>query len=391
VLWTLSSGVEAQELSGTPPPETLQVHAFASQGFLLTTGNNFLAKSRRGSFEVSEVGINFTKPLTDKLRTGLQLFARDLGPIGDYTPAVDWYYLDYRFDDRLGFRAGRIKIPLGFYNELADIDSARTPVLLPQSIYPTQNRDFLLAQTGLELYGLAQLGAAGELEYRLFGGTLFFEATPQPGSPVQPSNLETPYAFGGRLLWQPREWLRLGGSLLSLRLDADLLYDRAIWAPLQADGKLPADFHGVVSIQIPARLWVASLEYSLGEWAALTAEYSRWIVDVDSSHPVLFPETPVTSERFYGMVARTWTSWLQTSLYWSVLYPDVDDRKGREHQQHDIAATLRFDLNAHWMLKAEGHLMRGTAGLNRALNDNKPLSELRRDWAAFLVKTTAYF
>ena len=97
---------------------------------------------------------------------GVQIFARDLGPIGDYGVKADWFYLDYRWRDWLGVRAGRNKIPFGLYNDASDADSARVPVLLPQSVYPTRNRDFLLAQTGVEVYGYLGLGPGGALDYR---------------------------------------------------------------------------------------------------------------------------------------------------------------------------------------------------------------------------------
>ena len=58
----------------------------------------------------------------------------------------------------------------------------------------------------------------------------------------------------------------------------------------------------------------------------------------------------------------------------------------------DVAATLRFDLNAHWLLKLEGHVMRGTAALdNRALNGGAERKDLEATWGVFLLKTTAYF
>jgi len=60
----------------------LQVHGFASQGALLTSDNNYLARTERGSVEFTEAGINFTKAFDDQLSTGIQLFARDLGPRG---------------------------------------------------------------------------------------------------------------------------------------------------------------------------------------------------------------------------------------------------------------------------------------------------------------------
>jgi hypothetical protein len=77
------------------------------------------------------------------------------------------------------------------------------------------------------------------------------------------------------------------------------------------------------------------------------------------------------------------------------MFPNKEDRKGRDAWQHDYALTLRFDLNEFWLLKLEGHLMRGTAGLddsiNKGLNGNLPLNQLERTWAVFLAKSTVYF
>src|SRR5258705_10965934 len=115
-----------------------QIHGFASQGFILSSGNNYLARSKSGTFEFSEIGLNFTSQPTDKLRVGVQFFAQKLGPTGDYNAKMDWFYLDYRWKDWLGFRAGRTKLPFGLYNEVNDIDQARVPILLPQSVYPAQ-------------------------------------------------------------------------------------------------------------------------------------------------------------------------------------------------------------------------------------------------------------
>ena len=40
--------------------ESTQIHGFVSQGFIKSTDNNYLGQSERGSFEFTEVGINFT-------------------------------------------------------------------------------------------------------------------------------------------------------------------------------------------------------------------------------------------------------------------------------------------------------------------------------------------
>jgi len=354
---------------------SLDVHAFISQGFLLTSANDYLADSSRGSFEFSEVGLNVTLPATDRLTLGLQIFARKLGPLGDYRATLDWYYLDYHWRDWLGIRAGRVKLPFGLYNDISDIDSARTAVLLPQSVYPAQNRDFLLAQTGVEAYGYKRLGPAGALDYRLYAGTIFLDVKPQPGSPLAVVDLNVPYVAGGRVQWLPIDGLRLGGSLQFLRLDTDLLL-ASISAP--------------VAVKIPATLWVASAEYTVHDFL-FAAEYSRWLVTTQSSNPSVFPEGSTTSERAYALASYRLNPWLQAGAYYSRLVPNVDRRTWPAGIQHDFALTLRFDVNQYWLIKAEGHYMRGTAGLSSSLNGNVPLSALTPDWALFAVKTTAYF
>jgi hypothetical protein len=354
----------------------LQVHGFISQGFLFTSDNNYLANSSRGSFEFTELGLNFTMQAMDRLTLGLQIFSHDLGPIGDYRATLDWYSVDYHWQDWLGIRAGRVKLPFGLYNDSSDIDSARTAILLPQSIYPAQNRDFLLAQTGFELYGYRGLGAAGGLDYRMYGGTIFLDIRPQPGSPVTAVDLNVPFVAGGRLMWAaPVDGLRLGGSLQFLRLETHLL--------------VPSS-SGQVAVNFPVMLWVASVEYTVRD-LLLAAEYSRWRVRTESSNPSLVPEGLSFSERGYALASYRVNSWLQAGAYYSLLFPNVSRRGSLEGRQHDAALTVRFDINRFWLVKVEGHYMHGMAGLSSSLNGNQPLSSLHPDWALFALKTTAFF
>ena len=379
----ISAPARAVDVGAEGSPWSVEVHAFASQGFILTKSNNYLDQNTTsGSFQFSELGVNLTKSITDRFRVGLQLFAQNLGPTGNYEIRADWFYLDYRFNNWLGVRAGRVKIPFGLYNDSVDVDSARTAVLLPQSVYPLQNRNYLLAQTGGEIYGYASMGGAGGLDYRAYGGTIYVDTTPTPSSPYTIQNFNVPYLVGGRLLWDsPLEGLRVGGSVQALRLDASIL---------ESNPAKPATTLSD-TIQIPAVLWVASAEYTVGD-LMLATEYSRWYLSLNSSNPALFPATPtMTSERAYVMATYRATRLLQPGAYYSVLFPNVEDRGGRQNMQHDLAATLRFDLNEHWLLKLEGHAMVGTAGLDPTLNNNALLSSLPQTWGVFLVKTTAYF
>jgi hypothetical protein len=376
----------AQDEDGIPD---IHIHGFASQGFLVTTSNDYLAEdSTDGSFEFTEVGLNFTSQLTDELRVGVQLFARDLGPLGNYRPQFDWYYLDYRLRDWLGLRAGRTKIPFGLYNETSDIDAARVPVLLPQSMYPTQNRDALLAQTGGELYGNIELGPVGELEYRAYGGTIFIDTSE---SPDELTSVSVPYLYGGRVMWQPPvPGLQLGGSAQRLRLEVDYAPPPEVVAALAEAGQLPADFTGTVSADLPLTLWAASLEWAAYDFLFAT-EYSRWSGTIETNVPALVPEAETNQERFYAMASYRVAPWFTPGAYYSLLFPQADQRSGREAVQHDIALTARYDLNEHWLFKVEGHYMIGTAALSSAQNDNVPLANLSPEWGLLLLKTTAYF
>ena len=114
----------------------VDIHGFVSQGYLQSDENNFImAQTKEGTFEFNELGINFTTMLLPHLRAGVQLFAKDLGVIGNDQVEIDWAYGDYRWKDWAGIRVGILKIPHGLYSETRDIDALRTCILLPQSVY----------------------------------------------------------------------------------------------------------------------------------------------------------------------------------------------------------------------------------------------------------------
>jgi hypothetical protein len=373
---------------GQAEPSDMQIHGFVSQGYIKTTSNDYLAESGRkqGSFDFSEVGINFTKPLSDKLRVGIQLFTHDLGPLGNYSPQFDWYYLDYRLFDWLGIRAGKTKLPWGLYNESNDIDAGRVQILLPQSLYPVANRESLFAQTGAELYGDVALGGAGSLEYRLYGGTIYLNTADV--SP-QLKEFEVAYDVGGRVMYRPPiEGLQLGTSLQAVRFDFSFTPNEQQLAFYQSNGQIPPNFDGSIDIAFPIKLWVASAEYQM-ERLSLAAELGRNFASYKTS--LVMPEVKVTTQGAYVMGSYQVKPWFTPGLYYSAYFPDVDNIKKRASYQHDVAATLRFDITPNWLVKAEGHFMHGTGGLRAELNETMDLNTLTKNWGVFLLKTTAYF
>lgn len=389
---TIAAGAPpaAAEEDGSRP--AIELHGFVSQGFLLSTKNEYLARSKGGSLEFSEAAFNVTASVSERLRLGFQVLSRDLGSFGNYAPQLDWYYLDYRVFDWLGVRAGRLKMPFGLYNELNDVDVARLPILLPQSIYPASQREYLFAQTGGEIYGHLPLGAAGALEYRAYGGTLSPDSDGEPPPPLLTVlDARFPYVYGARLFWwAPLEGLLVGGSGQALRLDSDVVIEPAFVPVFEALGIVPPGLPSPLLVKFRVSRWVASLQY-VNDGLDVSAEYSRWKGQFYSPAPALFPRE-VVNERYHVMASYRFHSLLTLGSYYSGYFPNVDDRRGKAAYQHDVALTTRHDLTSHWLLKLEGHYMHGTASLsNRSLNEGLEPSALARRWLVFLAKTTAHF
>jgi hypothetical protein len=192
-------------------------------------------------------------------------------------------------------------------------------------------------------------------------------------------------------MWQaPVEGLQAGVSAQALRLEADTMLDAATAARLQRQGAISPGFLGPVALAVDALLGVASVEYAANE-LVLAAEYSRWQVDIDASVRAFAPDDRTVSERAYVLSTYRVTPWFVPGLYYSVLFTDINRREGHDMYQHDVAGTLRFDVNDNWIVKLEGHYLNGTAALRSSDNGNRPLSELSPDWGLFLIKTTAYF
>jgi hypothetical protein len=384
------------------PPESVepmsiprfQIHGFISEGGFWSTDNDFIGTSSRGSLELFEVGLNVTTQLADRLRAGMQLYGRAIGTFKD-PPGIDWAYLDYRWRDWLGLRAGIIKMPFGLYNEYVDADSARLSILMPQSVYPLRDRTALLSQTGFSVYGTKRIGSAGELEYQAWLGTLNVPANALELVGATLDRIDTKYVTGAQLFWRPPiEGLRVGGSYLRVSIDFDVTLASASVAQLVMLGLVPPEFDGAVRIsQRPARVWVASAELVRDDWL-FAAEYSRWFKRQSTTLPDLLPTIEEDSERFYAMLTRRICAW-EVGGYYAVTHVDANDRQARDETkfpvrahgfQRDLAATVRYDVNEHWTWKLEGHFIDGTAETFASRNPTPT-----RYWGLFLFKTTVTF
>ncbi|MCP4600289.1 MAG: hypothetical protein GY847_07115 [Proteobacteria bacterium] len=378
----------------------MHFHGFASQGYMHSTANNYRMKTEDGTFNMTELGLNISTNLSDRLRIGMQLFAQTLGEVGEFDIVLDWGYFDYLFADWLGVRAGRIKVAHGLYNELARVDSGQVSVLMPQAIYSFNFFGlpadvFLTSLNGVSVYGNFSIGALGGLEYQAFVGALntFSVIAFQGEAEARSKRFE-----GGALTWvTPLPGLRLGGSMFhcTLSLSASLGLEEI--EQMESLGILPENHMSELRFDTSNLIaWVAFIEYN-DYGFLLAAEYSRWTGKFTGPWDDFTRLTGLNDERFYVQLAYRFTEWFQLGTYYSVFFPYSEDRKGKTERfskesdawWKDLSLTLRFDINEYWLVKLEGHYMDGTAVIYSYLNPDE--NKIEEKWGLFMVKTTVSF
>ena len=324
----------------------LQIHGFATQGFLFSTKNNYLTmKSSSGSLQWTEGAINLNDSVSDKMRVGIQLHMYQMGQIGGPNVLVDWVSADYKVNDKLGFRAGKIKIPMGLFNDSQDVDSLFLWTLLPQANYPDDNRDFDLAALGGELYGSLDLERRGRLQYRGFAGESRLDANGGYVLSLAEYGLTFPTppsgkVFGGDLRWAAA-WpgLTFGASAQSQALDGSGPQGTVHLAPF-----FMTAYYG---------------EWSKGKWY-VAAEYWR----VPTTTQLYFGTDgiwlPVDQRSWYPMVSYRLTEKLQIGTYYSHSVNKAADTSLPENHSKDWAISGRYNFNANLYGKIEGHFLHGT-------------------------------
>jgi len=334
-------GLHGQDL------EDVQVHGFATQGLLFSSNNNFLTmKSSSGSLQWTEGGVSLSDTISDKLRVGIQLHMYQMGQIGGPNVVVDWASGDYRINDHLGVRAGKVKAPLGLFNDSQDVDSLFLWTLLPQANYPDDNRDFDLAVMGGEVYGSLGVGRYGEVQYRGYAGESRLDANGgyMRSLAEQGMTFTDPpsgKAFGGDLKWvTPWRGLTLGTSAESQRLD----------------GTGPEG-----SMHVPPVFSQAYYaEWRRGKWY-FAGEYWRMPLTVQLQAGPDVAVASIDQRSWYLMISYELTKRLQVGTYYSHFINKAGDASQPESYSKDWALSGRYNFNTNFYGKMEVHFLHGTA------------------------------
>jgi hypothetical protein len=113
----------------------LSVNGFGRWGYGRTGGaNRYFIGSERGEYDNAQFSLAVNaRPAPDVVVAG-QLFVVSQGEV-----RLDWAFAEYRFDDLLRVRAGKVKNPFGLFMEVKDVGTLRPFFALPQTIYGPGN------------------------------------------------------------------------------------------------------------------------------------------------------------------------------------------------------------------------------------------------------------
>lgn len=349
----------------------VQVHGFASQGFVYTNTNNWLTmNTSQGSGAFTDFGLNVSTSITDKLRVGAQVYDRNLGQFGRYHPSLDWAVVDYRFKNWFGVRGGKVKTTLGLYTDTQDLDFLRTFALLPQSVYPTDLRDAAMAHLGGDVYGTVPLRhGLGDIVYTAYAGHR--SDSIYNGYEYLASSYKLYYSsygglqYGGDLRWHtPLKGLLIGAS----RMNEDLTGKGTFINPFNPDaGLLPESGHSKAD-------WTNQFyaEHIAGK-LRIDMEYRRFLHDErdDSGVTLLFENVTDVRGWYVSGTYRVMKRLALGSYYsrYSVtsvttgplapLFPPQTDTSLPANHIYDKVISARFDLKKFWNIKIEGHFMDG--------------------------------
>jgi hypothetical protein len=375
-LFLYASTIFAQELSN------VQIHGFATQGFLYSSSNNYLStNSSSGSFAWTDGAVSVSDPVSDKLRVGLQAHISQLGQFGGPSLVVDWASGDYRANDKLRFSAGKVKTVAGLFNDTQDVDAVNLWALLPQGVYPIANKSFNLAHYGADFYGEISPGHMGTVSYRAYAG---YRTLDLDSGYVKSINLLLPWiqqsfgvqsdlitiapggkVFGGDVRWQtPLRGLLIGSSATAEDLQGSA---------------------GAISFRAARNLVTQHYaKFERGKFFA-AVEIKRMPVGFSltantSQGPVTVPD-PVDWRSWYVMTSYRVVQKLQLGTYYSHI---VDAGGGQDtsrstNYSKDWALTGRYDFNSHFYAKLEEHFVHGTdIGFYSDTNPNglKPSSNI---------------
>ncbi len=375
--------------------DVTQLHGFASHA-LVQSDRNQVGGAQAGHLGsmLTELGINASWQVNPNCLFSGQLLSRWDG-VEQGQVRLDYAFVDSHFLNQnghhVGLQVGMIKNPYGFYNTTRDVAHTRPTILLPQSIYHDQGRDFFLSAPGISLHGRE------DDERNAFSWQINL-LKPDVNNPnmvafmvgLQNGQLQAHRSFLSQVLWERDGGLwRAGATLGSLSMH---------YQPVASDFAGAGRVTGAGNVTL--NTGVLSLEHNRENWS-YTTEYSRTRqIRNDFNVPFApFLDRDTSIEEYYIQTIWRFMSAWQAIARYDAIYVDTADRNGAlfaantgqpasQRYARDWTLGLRYEPAPAWSLFAEFHRVNGTAWLSKITN---PAISTQARWNMLLFQAAYHF
>lgn len=400
------AGLLAVLLTPALAAQDLQIHGFAAQGWVISDGNNVNGESADGdgSSEFRELGVNFSYRPQGSLLFAAQMAAVEAGKAIDEDMVLEYGVVDYTAwageSGRTGLRIGKLKLPIGFYNDSRDAVFTRPSIMLPESIYLGNSgaRAFgYFSAEGAGVYGdwyAGQHAVYGELQ---FAGSQDLDDAAESAILRRPASgkFEVERGLIGRIAddYDGGRW-RTALSFLTTKLK----YANA--NPTPGPGN-PFPTNGGFEFDQA----VLSLQYNVERWSVTSEVVARHIEldDLNAFTPLIGPVKQDPAGWYLQGTYRIMPPW-QWLLRYDEQIRDLDDRDGRKQAAaspsgeprhyffaRDWTTGTRYDVNANVTLLAEFHYVDGAGWVNPLDNPVFASGGAERHWNFFTVMAALRF
>ncbi len=297
--------------AGAAETGSFEIHGYGSQDYLQASANQYLGADKHGSWDNNFLGLVGAVTVNDKSKLWAQLEASSTEHV-----AFTWFFLDYDFSDAARAHAGRVKYPLGLYNETIDAKFLQASSLEP-ALYQAAADVVHDAYNGVGFDYEQALGSAGSITWQVYGGNTF-DRNP-------PLDIRDRRAYGARVTYHtPIDGLRV--MLSGYTTQVEILATAAL---------------------VDEHRFIASVDYTPGAWD-IKSEYGEHSFQ------------SVTGQAWYAQFGRTFGKWMPFARY-DYVTTDKAQKSSDSFSQKIVVVGLNYKLESNVSLRLEDHFNHGYA------------------------------
>lgn len=209
----------------------IEIHGYGgwSYGRSNASDNRYLASSREGESEYTNLAVAFAAQPSERVRINAQVWW-EAAAGEEELATVDFAFGEWRVSDALRLRLGKVKHPFGIYTEVFDVGTIRPLFWLPQSVYGSSGT-VAEAYHGIGITGSTFTDNDWRLEYDGYIGEVRLDHSdladafedaeaPEDAEAIESDEVDLRDLVGGRLtVTLPVFEVRLGLSAYTGRLE----------------------------------------------------------------------------------------------------------------------------------------------------------------------------